>query len=451
MSSNPVAYAQKRRSSRIDKAITVSVQGVDALRAPYLEEVTTGTISCHGCAYEMKHQVLPGEVVFLNLGQVVEGSSEFTARARVKSIQKLSTTDDQTYHVGVELETAGNIWGLASPPADWFPGHANGTRKSAGHGRELQIVGSAEPKKAVATARSEGAAVPLVKKGEAVEALSPWFSELMGALSKQIRVTVCEIAAGTLASERKRLLEEFRVQLRSEAGEMMERVVASSKDELAERTLKVLNEGAEATVRTSRDSLVAAIERDMESASQRMSTKGDELSQRIATMATGTVERLQRTFEASRAEATERFVSRLREQIAPVMEEARTDLHKLAASQNAFREESQAICQQVASQLETVANAKLQQSHNELDKHSSAVVNECNEKLSELSNTFEQIARDSAKAMIASAASDAKKNLEDRAAEISCNFTGQLEAHIRNYLEFIGASIAEFPKKTPAA
>jgi dihydroxyacetone kinase-like predicted kinase len=160
------------------------------------------------------------------------------------------------------------------------------------------------------------------------------------------------------------------------------------------------------------------------------------------------VERLERTFEASRAEATERFVSRLREQVAPVLEEARNDLQKLTASQATFKEESQAICRQVANQLESAANARLSETHDQLDKHSAAVVHECNEKLHELSQAFEKIAQDSTQAMIKSAAADAKKNLEDRAAEISGNFTGQLEAHIRSYLEFIGESIAEFPKKT---
>ena len=449
MSSNPVAYTQKRRSSRIDKAVTLAVQGVDALRAPYLEEVTTGTISCHGCTYQLRHQVLPGEVVFLNVGQGVEGYSEFTARARVKSIQKLSTPDDM-YNVGVELETAGNIWGLASPPEDWFPEQTAKSKKSTSHGRELQIVGPAEAQRV--PARSEAVtAVPLVKKGETPETLSPWFSDLMGGLSKQIRVTVCEIAAATLANERKRLLEEFRVQLQNEAAGTIERVITASKDQLTQRALKVLNEGAEATVRASREGLIAAIEQDIESASQQITTQGNELSQRIATMATGTVERLQRTFEASRAEATDRFVSRLREQIVPVVEEAKADLQKLSVSQNAFREESQAICRQVASQLESASNARLLQTQDELDKHSAAVVGDCNEKLLELSHSFEKIARDSAEAMIASSTNDAKRNLEDRAAEISSNFTGQLEAHIRNYLEFIGESIAEFPKKDPAA
>jgi hypothetical protein len=63
---------------------------------------------------------------------------------------------------------------------------------------------------------------------------------------------------------------------------------------------------------------------------------------------------------------------------------------------------------------------------------------------------FEDTARDTVEILIASATGDAKKDLEERAVEISNNFTGQLEGHIRNYLEFIGDSIAQFPKKTPA-
>jgi hypothetical protein len=449
--SSLVAYEQKRRSSRIDKAIVLAVQGVDALRAPYREEVKTSTISCHGCTYEMKREVAPGDIVLLNMGENADGDSVFSTRARVKSIQKLhSPNDDKTYNVGVELEIAGNIWGIPSPPEDWFPKQTTKSRESANHGRELRLVTRTEPQ--TLTAQIEGVApAPLLKKGEAAAALSPWFSDLMGALSSQIQVTVSEIAAATLANEKNRLLDEFRVQLQNEAAGTIERVIAVSKDELAKRGLKVLNEGAAATVRTSHDGLVAAIERDVESAKQRLAAQGNELNQHIANLATGTVEQLQRSFEASRTEAAERFVSRLREQVAPVVQEARADLHKLAASQTAFKEESQALYRQVTNQLESAANSRLLRTHDELDKHSAGVVNQCNEKLFELSHTFEKIARDSAQAMITSATDDAKKNLEDRAAQISNDFTGQLEGHIRNYLEFIGESIAEFPKKTSAS
>src|SRR5712672_4564426 len=102
-------------------------------------------------------------------------------------------------------------------------------------------------------------------------------------------------------------------------------------------------------------------------------TQRNELNQYLDTMATGTVERVQRNLETSRTKATERLVLRLREQVAPVMEEARADLQKLVASQTVFKEESLTIYRQVTDQLESDANAKLIQTHDELDKRSSAV------------------------------------------------------------------------------
>ena len=181
-----------------------------------------------------------------------------------------------------------------------------------------------------------------------------------------------------------------------------------------------------------------------------MSIQADELDRRVDSLATSTMEQLQSKLETTHAEAATRFVSRLREQVAPVLKEAKADLQKLVASQAVFKEESQTIYARVTSELESGANAKLIQTHSELDQKSSAVLTECNEKLLALSQTCENVARDSIQTLIASATDDAQKNLEERAAEISSSFRGELEAHIRDYLEFIGETIAEFPKKAPA-
>jgi hypothetical protein len=448
VSSNQVAYAQKRRSSRIEKAVPLAVQGMDAFRVPYREDVTTVTISCHGCTYQMKREVLPGEIVVLDMGQRAKGYSECSSRARVKWIQKLNTATDPAYNIAVEFEIAGNIWGITSPPEDWYP--AEGSKVvEPNPRRELRLVTQTEPQ--IIQNRSGGASpAPVLKKSEAAASLSPWFSDLMGGLNNQIQVTVSEIAAVALANEKNRLLDEFRVQLENEAAGTIERVIATSKEDLARRALKVLNEAAETTVRTSHERLIGAIERDLENAKQRMLIQGNELSQRAEGMATCTIEQLQRTLETSHTEAAARFVSRLRDQVAPVLGEAKTELQKLEASQAIFKEESQAIYARVTNELESGVNARLIQTHDELDKSSAAALNECSEKLLELSQIFEDTARDTIEVLIASATGDAKKNLEERAAEISNNFTGQLEGHIRNYLEFIGDSIAEFPKKTLA-
>ena len=439
MSSNQIADVAKRRSSRISKAIMLAVKSVDASRAPYREEVTTGSISCHGCTYKMRHEPRPGDIVVLDTGTGSTGHSGFPSRARVKSIQRLNTSNDPTYNVGVEFEIAGNIWGISSPPADWFPRQSGNLVESASYGGESRLIARAEPQRALA--RTEAAtAVPVLKKDEAAAVLSPWFANLMNALSNQVQIAVSEIAAMTLANERKRLLDEFRFQIQNEATGTIEHVIATSKDELARRGLKVLNEGAQAIVKNSQGSLVGVIERHIENAQQNLDT-----------MATGTVERVERNLETSRTKATERFVLRLREQVAPVMEEVRADFQKLVASQTVFKEESLAIYRRVTDQLESDANARLLQTHDQLEKNSTSVVNECNEKMFELSRAFDKIARDSAQNMIASATDEGNKNLEERAAEISSHFTGQLEGHVRSYLEFIGESIREFPKKPPAA
>jgi hypothetical protein len=435
--STQVAHEPKRRSSRISKNIMLAVQSVDASRAPYREEVTTGSISCHGCTYKMRHEPRPGDIVVLDAGSGSTGHSGFPSRARVKSIQRQN--NDPTYDVGVELEIAGNIWGISSPPADWFPRQSGDLVESAGHGRESQLLARTAPQRALAQAEA-ATPVPALKKNEAAAVLSPWFTSLMNALSNQVQIAVCEIAAVTLADERKRLLDEFRFQIQNEAIGTIEHVIAASKDELARRALKVLNEGAQAVVKNTQVSLVGAVERHIENAQHHLDT-----------LATGTVERVERNLETSRTKSTERFVVRLREQVAPVMEEARADFQKLVASQTVFKEESQAIYRRVTDQLESDANARLLQSHDQLEKNSTSVVSQCNEKMLELSQAFQKIARDSAENMIASATDEGNKNLEERAAEISGHFTGQLEGHVRSYLEFIGESIKEFPKKPSAA
>jgi hypothetical protein len=449
VSSNQVAYAQKRRSSRIEKALPLAVQGVDSSHAAFQEEVTTVAISCHGCSYQMKHEVLPGAMVVLDMGQHVNGYSEFPSRARVKWIQKLNSAADPAYGVAVEFESAGNIWGITSPPEDWLPMRGSKAAEPPNPGRELRLITRTEPQ-SVPTRSAGATPVSLLKKSETAASLSPWFADLMAGISNHIEATVSEIAAATLVKERNRLLDEFRAQIQNEASGTIARVIETSKEELARRALKGLNEAAEATVRTSHERLTGAIEQDIEKARQRMLIQANELGQRVDSMATCTIEQLQRTLETSRTEAAARFVSRLRDQVAPVLEEARADLQKLVASQTVFKEESQAIYARVTSELESGVNASLMRTHDELDKSSAAVLTECNEKLLELSQTFENDARDSIYTLIASATDDAKKNLEERAAEISGNFTGHLEGHVRDYLEFIGESIAEFPKKTPA-
>ena len=90
------------------------------MREPYQEQVSTLSISCHGCTYQSKHEVIQGETVYLDVKPPNEGSAGCSSRAKVKWVQKLGAQGG-FFQIAVELEITGNIWGIASPPADWFP------------------------------------------------------------------------------------------------------------------------------------------------------------------------------------------------------------------------------------------------------------------------------------------------------------------------------------------
>ena len=110
---------QKRRSSRIVQAVPLTVTGVDALGRPFLERTSTLIINSHGCRYQSKHYVLKNMWVTLQVPHSEPGHEPRSVRARVMWIRRPHTVRE-LFQVGVELESAGNIWGIAFPPPDWF-------------------------------------------------------------------------------------------------------------------------------------------------------------------------------------------------------------------------------------------------------------------------------------------------------------------------------------------
>jgi len=437
VSSSPVVNPHKRRSSRIDKAIPLAVNGLDVSRAPYREEVTTLTVSCHGCSYQMKHEVHPGDIVVLDLGRHASGSVEPSSRARVKWIQKLRTVNGQVFDVAVELEKAGNIWGVASPPADWFPVQDGRVPEPSNPGRELRVMPRTEPQ--IAPSRTAAAPAPPLKRSEMPNPLAQSLPDLMAGLSNQIQIMVTETAAVSLVNEKDRLVEEFRTRLEDEGAKTLERIITTSKEVWARRALKELNEQQEAAARANHERWIRAIEQDLQSAKERMEVQGLEVSQRIDNMSTSAVERLQRSLDTSRTEAAARFVTRLKEQVEPLLEAAKVDLQKLTAAHNSFKDQSR--------EIEGRANARVTQAHDELNTHSAAVIHECHEKLRELSHTFEKATREGLQSLAASSADDVKRALEQRTAEIFTTFTDALEDRTRSYFESISESIADIPKK----
>jgi len=112
--------AQKRRSTRIVQAVPITVTGVDALGQPFKERTTTVMVNCHGCKYQSKHYVPKNSMVTLDIPRPEAGAPHRTLVGRVIWVQRPRAVRE-LFQIGVEFEIAGNVWGIAFPPDDWFP------------------------------------------------------------------------------------------------------------------------------------------------------------------------------------------------------------------------------------------------------------------------------------------------------------------------------------------
>jgi len=116
---NASTELRKRRSTRIVQAVPLVVTGVDALGRPFAERTSTLIINCHGCRYQSKHYVLKNMWVNLEVPHPEPGHAPRRVRGKVAWIQRPRTVR-QLFQVALELESAGNMWGIGFPPEDWF-------------------------------------------------------------------------------------------------------------------------------------------------------------------------------------------------------------------------------------------------------------------------------------------------------------------------------------------
>jgi hypothetical protein len=112
--------SEKRRSSRVPATIPITVSGVDALGEPFRELTTTLSVSCNGCKYRSKNYVQRDSLVTLEVTHPNPRLSPRVVKGRARWVQRPRNLREQ-YEIGLELVVSGNIWGLKSPPPDWFP------------------------------------------------------------------------------------------------------------------------------------------------------------------------------------------------------------------------------------------------------------------------------------------------------------------------------------------
>ena len=464
--SHQITFSQKRRSTRIYREIPLTVEGTDAFLAPYQDQVSTLTVNCHGCRYQTKHEVIQGDMVFLHLARPDQGASASSSRARVRWVQRLAS-NDRPFEVAVELENPGNIWGIATQPDDWFPIQKSKMIEAGNRTQELRVA--ADQREMTPAPNSGAPRIAALERRDPAPSLSPTFAQLMAGFGEQIQIMASDAVRVAAVQEKSRLLDEFNLQLESETKKTLARVISDSKEELIRHAMKELNDAHEVAARSTHDRWAKKLQQDTEESAQRMAVYGKEVSERIDNMALSMVERLQRNLEATQRDGMERFLSRLRERLAPVLADVQTGLEKLEGSakfikgdtdkvyaefEQSMRETSERSSAEfhqkiaaVLSQAESNVSDHLARLKNELDGSSARVVAESTEALRNLSEASEKSVQEKLNSLTASTADWANQVLHEKSSEVSRQFSSDLESYTRSYLESISRSISEIPQK----
>lgn len=355
--------AHNRRSTRIVQAVPLTVTGVDALGRPFQERTSTLIINCHGSRYQSKHYVLKGMWVTLEVPHPEPGRPPRTVRGKVMWIQRPRTVRE-LFQVGVELEVSGNFWGIAFPPADWFP-----------FPEGLAAVPSAAPPPKPATVPAQqtwptpAAAVPApvednvrtlplpVANQEASlkSSLAPQISELVENAKQDLLGSLRKSAAEAVSLEARALIASLELQLKTIA----EGAMHAAADAAAQNAFQAKQGQVDAFLQESNRSLAQNVER----LTQQFASRLDEVEklrdaafeQRLESRIHDRLEQLQKQAAEIRPPAPDRAATpgrdesgaipglqELEQQVRAQVEQARGSLAEFENGMRLLREQSAA-------------------------------------------------------------------------------------------------------------
>jgi hypothetical protein len=456
------SYRSARRSTRRDQAIQVTVSGVDSRRGPYIEKVSTLTISCHGCKYPSKYQVLPDAWVTLELTPEKSDAPKVSARGRVKWVKRDGESSGPFY-TAVEFESPYNIWKIDSPPEDW---------QQFGQERKLgpapvapKPVAVLQPNLAVANAKAEHAKLAATT-GERLFA-TPSASaaangnraagSLMGEFQQQMEMMISELASAAVTEKTASLLNNIRAGMREDARAILSDVAAAQSTEWAQRSLQQIEHTSQNGVRALHSQWTKRIDADFNQSLQRIEARQHEVEMLSETLFANALERLQQTLETFHKEAVERIIVRLKERMAPAFSDARNCALELAERQEelqkTFTEASEKTvatieeaCARIEKQFEMLIHARVDATQEQIERAASGIANFALDNIRTAAgrNVAETQARLQEAAQHTLSTTQAA--LEQKAAGTSNDFANELTHYSRSHLDFVSGAIAEIAK-----
>ena len=452
--------ADMRRSTRIVRAVPMRVTGLDLLGQPFWERTATLVVNSHGCQFPSKQKLKKNSWVTLGVTDHQANRLLHSVQARVVCVQPPEARQG-FFHIAVELEVPGNVWGVTLPPGDWLPFRKPNPLRTS--------TTAAEPPKTARAPTASPASVPEAELREGSPSLggevgtpsAPPVSEVQEQNHKMVR----EAASVAVAAETSRLVGELRTQLQEEAKKIVEGMAAAHTDQWVRRAAEKLHEAQQASAKALHEQWSRKIGLDLQQASEHLAARGAELNHSAESLAARTVEQVQLLLEGTGRDSASRFVSRLQQQLAPLLEHTQQVLTKLEAYKEPaeltlqahgdhFERtlqqsvlEAAARMQETGLQFEQAIRDRLTKALEELERKGTAAISVMLDGFQAISESYQKEAH----SRLQAALEQGTNHLREKAAEIPRLFAAELDDYIRSNTEHVRGSIAELAKEHPSS
>jgi len=467
MSNSPIvssAHRPARRSTRLSEAVLMRVEGVDSYRGPYSEEVSTVSVSAHGCKYFSKHQVLSNALVILEMKNGKADTKPVSARGRVKWVAGLQ---GGVFETAVELEDPGNVWGIATPPKDWLPFCGPRTIEIDTSKSKPFAVPRLEPvapaavvrEKAPSTGENRAVGSSGIESGvrQTIASATRPVGQLMGDFQQQMEAMLGEVATAAVREKTTAMLDDIHSKLRLEAKDILAETTAAEAGPWIEQALKQMKISGQDTAQKMHAQWMKKVELDLATSLQQIEVRRQEVEELSRNLAANSLQKVESVLEASRKDGVDRIVARLKEQVAPVVEETR----KAAAELTRRKEEIEKLigqsleatkvrmgeeCAKFDKQFETVLRSRIEAARQEMERAGMAATDLALNNLRITSQQHQERAQAQLREQLNGVSESVVREVGDQAAEASRQFTGEMKKQSREHLEFVSGAISELAK-----
>src|SRR3989475_678658 len=428
-----------RRSTRIVRAVPMRVTGLDLLGQPFWERTATLVVNSHGCQFPSKQKLKKNSWVTLGVTDHQANRLLHSVQARVVCVQPPEARQG-FFHIAVELEVPGNVWGVTLPPGDWLPFRKPNPLRTS--------TTAAEPPKTARKPTASPASVSEAEHREGSPSLggevgtpsAPPVSEVQEQNNKMVR----EAASVAVAAETSRLVGELRTQLQEEAKKIVEGMAAAHTDQWVRRAAEKLHEAQQASTKALREHW---LESEVQEQNQKMVREAasvavaTETSRLAGELRTQLQEEAKKIVEGMTAAHTDQWVRRAAEKL----HEAQQAHCERPLKQSVL--EAGARLQETSRQFEQAIRDRLTKALEELERKGTAAISVMLEGFQAISESYQKEAH----SRLQAALEQGTNHLREKAAEIPRLFAAELDDYIRSNTEQVRGSIAELTEEHPSS